>query len=119
VVALADPPRILALAVTDDAALGEDQRPLVSRQPAQRVADHRLGMAVAIDGGRVDPIDPEIDRMGDGRNRLGIVLRPPHVPAHRPRPDPQPRDVEPGCAKGAGGQMRGHGHGRLLLVRGG
>ena len=55
-------------------------------------------MAEPVDGGRVDPVDAEIDRAPNRRDRVGVVLRPPAeqpvAAANRPRAKADDRDVQ-------------------------
>jgi hypothetical protein len=64
----------------------------------QRPPDDRLGMAEAIGGGGVDPVDALLERAVDRSDRLIIVLRPPaELPASaadRPRAEPEPGDFQ-------------------------
>src|ERR1035441_2474159 len=69
----------LALLVPHHAALGEDKGLDVGL--FHRLADHLFGVAKAIDGGGVDPVDPQVDGLVNRRDGGIIVLRP---PGHRP-----------------------------------
>ena len=64
-----------ALVVPHHAALGEEE--WLDRRLLHRLPDDRLGVAKAVDGRRVDPVDAEVDGLADGRDGGVIVLRPP------------------------------------------
>ena len=64
-----------ALVVPHHAALGEDER--LDRGLLHRLADDGFGVAEAVDCGRVDPVEAEVDGLVDGCDRGVIVLRPP------------------------------------------
>jgi hypothetical protein len=53
-------------------ALGEDERPLV--EAGDRAADDLLGVAEAVLGRRVDPVDAELERAMDRGDRVVVVL---------------------------------------------
>ena len=76
------------------AALREHERALGTAQIAQRPRNDDFGVAEPIDSGRVDPVDPELDRAMDRCDRVGIVLLPPpkHPVAapHGPGTEPNP-----------------------------
>ena len=72
--------RRVAAGVPDEAALGEHVRPLAARNVPQRPADDFLGMAEAVDGGGVDPVEAELDRAPNRGDRVRVVLRSPSEP---------------------------------------
>ena len=63
--------------VPDEAALGEDHRPPAGGELPQRLPHHLLGVAEAVDAGRVDPVHARVDGVDDGLDRIRVVLRPP------------------------------------------
>src|SRR5205085_11882571 len=83
------------------AALGEDERPLV--EAGERAADDLLGVAEAVLGGGVDPVDAELERAVDGGDRLVVVLLAPAPvvlrAADRPGAEADAADLEAGAAK--------------------
>src|SRR5437879_560249 len=60
-------------------------------------------MSQPIDRRRIDPIDPEVQRMAHRRKRVGIVLRPPAIgpatAADRPRAESEPGDIHAAAAE--------------------
>ena len=52
----------------------------LARHVCQRSPDHFLGMPEAIHGGRIDPVQTDVDSMPYRRDRIGIVLMPPAKP---------------------------------------
>ena len=86
----------LATGPLDLAGLGEDER----RRGAafERASDDLLGVAEAVLRRGVDPVDPEVERVVDGRDRLFVVLRAPAPvvvgAADRPRAEADAGDLE-------------------------
>ena len=83
------------MSVPADAALGGNQR--FVGHFLEGLAHKFFGMATPIDRGRIDPVDPRIDRHQNRPHRVRIVLRPPAElprPANRPgsQPDHQGED---------------------------
>ena len=70
-------------------ALGEDERPLVEAD--DRAPDDLLGLAEAVLGRGVDPVDVELERALDRRDRVVVVLVAP-APVVRRRLSPKRRD---------------------------
>ena len=85
----------LAALVPHAFALGEDQR--FAGAALKRAGHHFFGMAQAVDRGRVDPVQPRVQRGVDGRYRFVVVLRSPGESptpaAHGPRADANGREV--------------------------
>ena len=65
----------LAPVVPEHRAFGEDVR--LCRGGFEGFADYLFGVAEAVDGCGVDPVDAEIDGAVDGCDRVGVVLRSP------------------------------------------
>jgi hypothetical protein len=61
-----------AIGVPDAFALGEDVR--LWGNAVECFGHHFLGMAEAVDGGGIDPVQAPIERFTDGRDGIGIVL---------------------------------------------
>ena len=94
-------------AVVQQRALGEHVGPL--GQAAQRPADDLLGAAETVGGRGVDPVDPELHRPVDGRDRLVILLRSPaELPATAadgPGAEANAADLQAGIAQRAGPEL--------------
>ena len=71
----------------------------------QRLGDHLLGMPVAVDGGRVDPVHPALHGVADRGDAFGIVLRSPHVAADRPGTEAGAGNLHPCPPEGASRQV--------------
>ena len=88
-------------------ALGEHVGPL--GQAAQRAADDLLGAAEAVRGRGVDPVDPELQRPVDGRDRLVILLwSPAELPATAadgPGAEADAADLQAGLAQRTGPEL--------------
>ena len=91
----------LAVLVPVALALGEDVRPVASA--LERPRHDFLGMAEAVHGGGVDPIDAAVERRVDGGDRLVVVLRSPGegpaAAADRPRADADGRQLHVAVAE--------------------
>src|SRR5580765_8514815 len=61
-----------AVACSDRAALGEEQWPPL--ETPQRLAHDAFGVAPAVGGGGVDPVDAELDCALDRRDGVTVVL---------------------------------------------
>ena len=89
-------PADLALFVPDAGTLGEEQG--LGGEILDGAAHHFLGMAKTVDRGGIDPVHSEVERRVNGRDGIGVVLRPPgELPIaapHGPRADAQRGDVE-------------------------
>src|SRR5262249_39367057 len=83
--------------VPDQAALGEDERPLARGELAQQPSDERLGMTEAIHARGIDPVDAQLDRVPHCRQRLAFILWSPAIgpaaAANGPGSESNPRDV--------------------------
>src|SRR3954470_16125217 len=94
----------------DQPALGEDVGPLTQRHADERLPHDFLGVAEAVGGGGVDPVDAQVERPADGGNRIGIVLRTPTGgpvgTAERPGAKPDAADRHLGRAEQRGRQRR-------------
>ena len=101
---------IVPLAFPDQAALGEDVRPAACGDVGECAADHLLGVAEAIGGGGVDPVDADVERAADGGDRIGVVLRAPaggpFGAADRPRAEAEAGDGHVGKAERHGREFR-------------
>ena len=82
------PPGVRAIGVADDAALCEHERPLFRTERFQRPRDDLLGMSVAVNGGRVDPVNPPFHRMPDRGDAVGVVRGPHMLPPMAQAPKP-------------------------------
>src|SRR5205085_9631809 len=86
----------LATLVPDHAALGEDVRSVT--HPFEGPRHHLLGVAQAVDRGRVNPVDACVQCRPDSSDRLPIVLDAPgEFPTRstdRPRPKADRRNVK-------------------------
>ena len=89
--------------VPHEAGFGEDVRPVVGRDVAQRAGDDLLGVAEPVHRRRVDPVDAPLDGLPDGGDRVRIVLvtpgEGPATAADRPRAEADARDPHVGRAK--------------------
>ena len=70
-----------AVGADDSAAFCRDNGFPSRTKLLQRSAHKLLGTAITVDGGRIDPIDAQIDGANDRVNRFLFVLR---APAERP-----------------------------------
>ncbi len=88
------------------AAFGEDVRPVGEGYALHGGGDHLFGVPEAVYSGGVDPVDPALHGVADGRYRLLIVLRPPgEGPTSAtgcPRPEADAGDLHPGFTQRAG-----------------
>ena len=91
----------LALLIPDHAALGEDK--WLFGGGLDGAADDLLGVAKAVDGGGVDPVDAEVDGVVDGGDGVVVVLRAPGespvAAADGPRAEADASKPEIRCAK--------------------
>ena len=98
----------LPVAAPHEAALGEHVRPFGAA--GERLRHHLLGAAEAVDGGRVNPVDAEVEGAVDGRDRVAVVLRPPaELPAaapERPGAEADARDLQVRVAELTGEHSR-------------
>src|SRR5215212_6518586 len=83
--------RDIALVVPHERALSKDAGPLGVGDALERAGDECLGVAEAVDGGGVHPVDPQVNGPPYGSHRLVVVLRSPGsspaAPAYRPGPE--------------------------------
>ena len=74
------------------------------RRVGHEPADPLLALAVAVGVGRVDVGDPQVERAGQGLQRLVLVLVHQEPAA---RAEAEDRDLHPRLAEGAGGELGG------------
>jgi hypothetical protein len=93
----------VALLVPHERALGEDEGTVGLRDAFQGLRHEFLGVPEAVDGGRVHPVDTELDGPPYGPHRLVVVLRSPRrgptAPAYSPGPEAYGRDLHPRLAE--------------------
>ena len=79
-------------------ALREDQRSIRGGDPGERASHHLLRVAVAVDGGSVDPVDAERHSMPERGDRCRVILGTPRerpaASAHRPSTSAHRSDIE-------------------------
>jgi hypothetical protein len=106
----------VAFARRQQAAFGEDVGPLTDA--VERARDDFLGTSEAVDGGRIDPVDPEFERSVDRADRRAIVLiAPTELPiaaADGPRAEADRRDPQIRLTEGAHFESVLHGSPRFL-----
>ena len=86
------------------AALGAHEHVLARRTPSQRLPDDLLGVPEAVDRGRVDPVEPFVERPPDRGDRLGVVDG---SPAEPPRPADRPGAETEARERGTRAAQRG------------
>ena len=72
------------------------------RHVCQRSPDHFLGVPEAVHGGRINPVQTDVDRVPYRRDRIGIVLMPPAEPpvaADSPSAEADRCEIECGLAE--------------------
>ena len=99
--------------VPHEPALGEYQGPFAERYVAEQSTDHLLRVSQPIDGGGIDPVYAQVQRVPHGGERGGIILWSPTIgpaaPAYGPGAEPYGRYPEPARAERASGQRVLHG----------
>src|SRR5262249_1315725 len=89
------------VAVLAESELRENQRPRAALQLRDGAADHLLRMAGAVNRRGIYPVDAMIERRMNRLDALRIVGAAPHVAAHGPRPQSDPRNVDLPAPKGS------------------
>src|SRR5262249_60956359 len=91
--------------VPDETAFGEDERTRARGTIAKQTPDDLFGVAEAVDGGCIDPVDAAVERLAHRRERRVVVLRTPAerppAAADRPGAEADGRDVKASLSKRA------------------